>query len=436
MMGELTIRPVTGIGEVRPGDDLAAILAGAAPWLADGDVLVVTSKIVSKAEGRLVEVPAGNPELAEKLRQAAIDAESVREVARRGPTRIVQTRHGLVLASAGIDASNVDPGWLVLLPDDPDASARRLREGLRQRGVTVAVIVTDTMGRPWRLGLTDVAIGVAGLHPLRDHRGDHDPHGNQLQLTQHAVADELAAAGELVKGKTDGVPVAVVRGVDPTLLADDAPGATALVRPSDEDMFSLGTAEARAQGLAAGRGATLHADAVRTLTGWRAPDPAQSAVRDEILGYLTTEPAAMRRETVAGHLTASVLVVDHVASRVLLAMHGRIRKWVQLGGHCEPDDATLAGAALREATEESGIAGLRLHPEPIDVDIHPVTCSLGVPTRHLDVRYVAVAPPGAAEQRSDESLALDWFAPDALPTPLADAVHRLITPALTRAHAM
>ena len=246
--GGLSVWPVTGIGEVRPGDDLAAVIGKAAPWLADGDVLVVTSKIVSKSEGRLVNVPA-DPAEAERARQRAIDAESVREVARRGPTRIVQTRQGLVLASGGVDASNVEAGKLVLLPVDPDLSARQLRAGLRaQLGVDVAVIVTDTMGRPWRLGLVDVAIGVAGLVPLRDHRGQTDPYGNQLQLTEHAVADELAAAGELVKGKLDGVPVAVVRGVDPKLLVDDAPGATALVRPSEEDMFSLGTAEAREAG--------------------------------------------------------------------------------------------------------------------------------------------------------------------------------------------
>jgi coenzyme F420-0:L-glutamate ligase/coenzyme F420-1:gamma-L-glutamate ligase len=247
--GGLAIWPVTGIGDVRPGDDLAAVIGEAAPWLADGDVLVVTSKIVSKSEGRLVDVP-GDPEEAERARQRAIDAESVREVARRGPTRIVQTRHGLVLASAGVDASNVESGKLVLLPVDPDLSARELRAGLRARlGVDVAVILTDTMGRPWRLGLVDVAIGVAGLLPLRDHRGQTDPYGNELRLTEHAIADELAAAGELVKGKLDGVPVAVVRGVDPKLLVDDAPGATALVRPAEEDMFSLGTAEARASAL-------------------------------------------------------------------------------------------------------------------------------------------------------------------------------------------
>ncbi len=250
-MAELRIVPVTGIGEVRPGDDLAEMIAGVAPWLEDGDVLVVTSKIVSKSEGRLVELPPAGP-ARDAARERVIASETARVVATRGPTRIVQTRHGLVLASAGVDASNVDPSWLVLLPVDPDASARALRAELRERrGVDVAVIVTDTMGRPWRLGLVDVAIGVAGLDPLLDHRGQRDAYGNELHVTITAVADQLAAAAELAKGKLDGVPVAVVRGW-PLVSATDGPGARALVRSPELDMFRLGTAEARAEGHAAG----------------------------------------------------------------------------------------------------------------------------------------------------------------------------------------
>jgi coenzyme F420-0:L-glutamate ligase/coenzyme F420-1:gamma-L-glutamate ligase len=243
----LEVRPVTGIGEVRPGDDLAALILAAAPWIADGDVVVVTSKVVSKAEGRTVEVPADGP-AREAAREAALAAETVRPVARRGNTHIVQTRHGFVLASAGIDASNVDRTRLVLLPLDPDASARRLREALRRRfGRRVAVVVTDTMGRPWRIGLTDVAVGAAGVAALRDHRGQLDPYGNELQLTQMAVVDELASAAELVKGKCDKVPVAVVRGYGP--LSDvDGDGVRPLIRSAAEDLFSLGTAEARAAG--------------------------------------------------------------------------------------------------------------------------------------------------------------------------------------------
>ncbi|MGQ5260256.1 coenzyme F420-0:L-glutamate ligase [Micromonospora sp. ZYX-F-536] len=246
----LEILPVLGIGHVTEGDDLAALIANAAPWLRDGDVLVVTSKIVSKAEGRLVDVPADGPERL-TARDEVLAAETARVVASRGPTRIVQTHHGFVMASAGIDASNVDKTRLVLLPVDPDASARALRAALQERfDLDVAVIVSDTMGRPWRNGLTDVALGVAGMPAIRDHRGEVDPYGNELQLTQMAVVDELAGAGELIKGKCDQVPVAVVRGYLSATRPDDSGGARALVRDAAQDLFSLGTAEARAAGLA------------------------------------------------------------------------------------------------------------------------------------------------------------------------------------------
>lgn len=225
-----------GIPEVRPGDDLAELIAAADPGLSDGDVLLVTSKIVSKAEDRIVRAAD---------REAAIDAETVRLVARRGPTRIVETRHGFVMAAAGVDASNTAAGTVLLLPEDPDASAARIRAGLRDElGVDVGVVVTDTFGRPWREGLTDVAIGAAGLHVLDDLRGGTDTHGNPLNATVTAVADELAAAGDLVKGKADGLPVAVVSGLGHLVAADDAPGARALVRDAATDMFRLGTSEA------------------------------------------------------------------------------------------------------------------------------------------------------------------------------------------------
>ncbi len=243
----LQVLPVTGIGPVRAGDDLAALITGAAPWLADGDVLVVTSKIVSKAEGRLVEVATEGP-AREADRARVLAAETARVVAVRGGTRIVQTRHGFVMASAGIDASNVERDRLVLLPLDPDASARALRTALRERyALDVAVVVSDTMGRPWRTGLTDVALGAAGLPALRDYRGETDAYGNELHLTQVAVVDELSAAAELVKGKYDQVPVAVVRGMAATGAPDGA-GAAVLVRGADHDLFSLGTAEAVALG--------------------------------------------------------------------------------------------------------------------------------------------------------------------------------------------
>ncbi|MFJ6935777.1 coenzyme F420-0:L-glutamate ligase [Streptomyces sp. NPDC101132] len=228
------VRAVPGIGEVRPGDDLAALIADAAPDLLDGDVLLVTSKIVSKAEGRIVAADS---------REAAIDAETVRVVARRGTLRIVENRQGLVMAAAGVDASNTEPGTVLLLPEDPDASARAIREGLRERlGVTVGVIVTDTFGRPWRAGLTDVAIGAAGVRVLDDLRGGTDAYGNPLSATVVATADELAAAGDLVKGKAGGLPVAVVRGLGGDVLGEGT--AAELIRSAADDMFRLGTSEA------------------------------------------------------------------------------------------------------------------------------------------------------------------------------------------------
>lgn len=224
-----------GLGEVRQGDDLAKLIIATSPGLVDGDVLLVTSKIVSKAEGRIVEAAD---------REAAIDAETVRVVARRGPLRIVENRQGLVMAAAGVDASNIPAGTVLLLPADPDASARAIREGLRAAlGVDVGVIVTDTFGRPWRNGLTDVAIGAAGVRVLDDLRGGVDGYGNPLSATVVATADELAAAGDLVKGKADGLPVAVVRGLS-HVVADDAEGARAMVRVAADDMFRLGTSEA------------------------------------------------------------------------------------------------------------------------------------------------------------------------------------------------
>jgi coenzyme F420-0:L-glutamate ligase/coenzyme F420-1:gamma-L-glutamate ligase len=230
----LRITAVSGLPEIKAGADLAALIAEAAPDLADGDILVITSKIVSKAEGRAVQ---GD-------REAAIDAETVRLVARRGPTRIVETRHGLVLAAAGVDVSNTEPGTVVLLPTDPDGSARRLRTGVRQRlGVRVGVVISDTMGRPWRTGQTDTAIGAAGLLPLRDYRGHADTFGMPLEVTITAVADEIAGAADLVKGKTAGIPAAVVRGLADLVTDADGPGAQALVRPSADDMFRFGSAD-------------------------------------------------------------------------------------------------------------------------------------------------------------------------------------------------
>ncbi len=233
-MSQLTVTGVPGLPEITAGADLALLISDAAPDLRDGDIVVVTSKIVSKAEGRVIRAD----------RERAIDGEAVRVVARRGQTRIVETRHGLVLAAAGVDNSNTAPGTVVLLPEDPDGSARRLRKALgERRGVSVGVVITDTMGRPWRTGQTDAAIGAAGLAPLRDHRGQADAFGNTLEVTLAAVADEIAAAGDLVKGKTTGTPVAIVRGLAELATGSDGPGAAALIRPAAEDMFRLGAAD-------------------------------------------------------------------------------------------------------------------------------------------------------------------------------------------------
>ena len=230
----VSITAVTGLPEIEAGADLAGLIAGAAPGLADGDIVVITSKIVSKAEGRVVRSD----------RERAIDAETARVVARRGGTRIVETRHGLVLAAAGVDNSNTAPGTVALLPEDPDGSARRLRKALRDRlGAKIGVIVTDTLGRPWRNGQTDAAIGVAGVPPVRDYRGQPDTFGMQLEVTVAALADEIAAAADLVKGKTTGIPVAIVRGLADLVTDDDGPGARALIRPAAEDLFRFGSGD-------------------------------------------------------------------------------------------------------------------------------------------------------------------------------------------------
>lgn len=246
----LSVWALPGIPEVAPGDDLPGLVAtaAAAAGVRGGDILIVTSKIVSKAEGRM---------LAADDREAAITAETVRVVATiehpGGRTRIVENRQGLVLAAAGVDASNTPEGTVLLLPVDPDASAARIRERvIAETGVDVGVIVSDTLGRPWRVGQTDVAIGAAGVRVALDLRGSTDAQGRSLAVTVPAVGDELAAAGDLVKGKASGMPVAIVRGMG-HLLASDAPGARSLQRSSAEDLFRLGAAEAWREGFAAGR---------------------------------------------------------------------------------------------------------------------------------------------------------------------------------------
>jgi coenzyme F420-0:L-glutamate ligase/coenzyme F420-1:gamma-L-glutamate ligase len=285
----ITVRPVRGLPEITAESDLAALIAAAAGELADGDIVIVTSKVVAKAEGRVLEAAD---------REDAISAETVRVVARRGPLRIVQTRHGLVLAAAGVDASNVAPGHVVLLPLDPDASARRLRAALTARtGARIAVVITDTVGRPWRQGLTDIAIGIAGVDPLIDLRGGTDGYGRPLDATVIAVADELAAATDLVKGKVAGVPVAVVGGLGRLVTDSDGPGARALIRPPDEDMFRVGTADAVRAAVA---------DRGRSVEFAARPVPAE--IIDSAIAGASTESAGFVRVGSAATPEVPVLV--------------------------------------------------------------------------------------------------------------------------------
>ena len=231
----ISILPLPGLPEIKPGDDLAGLIAAACQSaeipLVDGDVLVVTQKIVSKAENRLVPI---DPTVGHK---PLVEQESVRILRRRGDLIISETKHGFVCANAGIDLSNVAEGQAALLPVDSDRSARRIQAGLEHKyGVKVAVIVSDTFGRPWRRGVTDVAIGSAGLRPVVDLRGTTDALGRELQVTEVAVADEIAAAAELVMGKAEAIPVAIVRGVDPTWFGEGNVHED-LVRRPDEDLF-------------------------------------------------------------------------------------------------------------------------------------------------------------------------------------------------------
>ena len=336
------ILPVTGLPEFRPGDDLGAGIATAAPWLRDGDVLVVTSKVVSKCEGRLVDAP-DDPDARDTLRRKLVDAEAVRVLARKGRTLITENKLGVVQAASGIDGSNVDANELALLPVDPDASAATLRAGLRERlGVAVGVVVTDTMGRAWRNGQTDAAVGAAGLTVLHSYAGAVDRHGNELLVTEVAIADEIAAAADLVKGKLTAIPVAVVRGLPTGVVSDTGDTARHLIRPGTDDLFWLGTAEA----LELGR---QQAQLVRRSVRQFADEPVPSQLVEAAVAEALTAPAP--------HHTRPVRFVWLQTAETRTRLLDRMRdKWrADLTGDGKPADAVerrvTRGQILYDAPE-------------------------------------------------------------------------------------
>lgn len=304
----LTVLAVEPIPEVRPGADLAALILAARPLPEPGDVLVVTSKVVSKAEGRLVPAPTDPTERAELRRELVLE-QAGRVVAQRGSTLITQDANGLVQAAAGVDGSNVESDELALLPEHPDASAVELRRALAAAlGFDVPVVLTDTMGRAWRRGQIDQAIGASGLPVLIDYAGAVDRQGNALKVTQAALADELAAAADLVKGKLGGTPVALVRGLS---LVDDGSSAHDLVRAREEDFFWLGADDARAQGR---EEAVLLRRSIRTFTD--EPVPAERI--EHALRVALTAPAP--------HHSAPVRFV-HVRERRTALLDAMAEAW-------------------------------------------------------------------------------------------------------------
>lgn len=374
----LSVLPVRGLPDFRPGDDLAGALAAAAPWLEDRDVVVVTSKVFSKTEGRLVPAPT-DPEARDALRRELVDAETERVLARRGRTLIVAGKLGIVQAAAGVDGSNVRRDELALLPADPDASAARLRSDLRRLcGVDVAVVVTDTMGRTWRVGQTDVAIGSAGLPVLHAYEGEHDAEGNELLVTEVALADELAAAADLVKGKLGGLPVAVVRGLHPV---DDGSTARDLVRPVEEDLFSLGTEEAIARGR---REALLLPRDVRDF-GDEPVD--EAAVRRAVGAALAASATAVRfgwlRDPArrAAYLDA---IGDHDGAPELV---------VVLGDGSPGEDAAVQAFLVALAAEGLG-AHWTATDEAAGLDVPPGRRPLGVVALGVPADPLQPLPPG------------------------------------------
>ncbi|AHI01272.1 coenzyme F420-0:L-glutamate ligase [Kutzneria albida] len=335
----IELMPVADLPEFRPGDDLAGAIAQAAPWLRDSDVLVVTSKVVSKVEGRLVPAPVDEEQRTE-LRRRLVREESVRVLAQVKNTLITQSRLGIVQAAAGVDASNVARDEIALLPEDPDASAAALRAALRERlGVELAVVITDTMGRAWRVGQTDAAIGASGLTVVHGYAGQVDRQGNELVVTEIAVADEIAAAADLVKGKLGALPVAVLRGLS---VVDDGSTARDLVRPIEQDLFRLGTDLAIAQGR---REAVL----VRRSVRYYSDEPVDPEVLRRAVGAALTAPAPHHT-----HPVRFVWLRDRpLRTKLLDAMREQWRNDLRGDGFTEEqiERRLRRGDLLREAPE-------------------------------------------------------------------------------------
>lgn len=387
-----TVHAVAGIPEIGPGDDVAALIGaavtGSGLGLRDGDILCVTSKILSKAEGRVVRADD---------REAAIDAEMVRLVARRGPTRIVQTRHGFVMAAAGVDASNTPAGTVLLLPEDPDGSARDIADALRGRfGVAVGVVVTDTFGRPWREGQTDVAIGCAYIDALLDHRGTIDAFGNELQVTAAATVDELAGAGEVVKGKADGVPVAVIRGLGDLVTAEPGPGVRPLIRSAESDMFSLGTSEAMREAVLRRR--TTRSFASDPVSGESVRRAVAAALTAPAPGVHTTQSSTapwhfvlLESETARKDFANGLASTDTVLERApYLVVPCRI---ATASVNAEFAAATLGAAVenLLVTLAAEGIASLWTYSDPATVREH-----LALPAEWEPLGVIAIGKPAEA----------------------------------------